>query len=158
MDRFKTKHGLVNMLICLLIVVTVVLMFVPSIHYAPGTEKEGTTSVFSFVFLLSERSFKPVVKWLEEIDPGYAPNQIFSEPMLILVFGIVSIALCISVYKGWFSSVFPCIWGAVVIKGCTSNILFLQSSMCKVYFGLGVAVILLAALAFIFNTAFKAQE
>ena len=158
MERFKTKCGLVNMLICLLIIVTVALMFVPSITYQPGTEKEGKTSIYSFVFLLSERSYKPVTKWFEEVDPDYAPNNIYGEPMLILVLGIVAIALCISVYKGWFSSVFPCIWAVIVFKGCSSNLLFQQSTLKTVYMILAVAVIVLALVSFVFNTVLKAKE
>ena len=106
----------------------------------------------------AERTYKNVGNYLEEVNPDYQVNDIYAEPMLLLVVGVVAIIICFAGYKHWISAVAPIIWGFIGIRGAASNILMRLSSWNTTYMAIPIAVILLAALGFALNTAFKTQD
>ena len=152
MQLLKSKTGLINVVISILIVLMVALLFIPSITY---NEEGDKVSVYTYVLFPAERAYKNVGKYLEEVNPDYQVNDIYAEPMLLLVVGIVSIIICFAGYKHWVSAVAPVIWGFIGIKGAMANILMRLSSLNTVYLIISIAVILLAAIGFAMNTVFK---
>ena len=152
MQLLKSKTGLINIVICILIVLTVVLLFVPSISY---DEEKEDVSVYTYVLFPAERTYKNVGKYLEEVNPDYKVNDIYAEPMLLLVVGVVAVIICFAGYKHWISAVAPIIWGFIGIRGAASNILMRESSLNNIYMIIPIVVIGLAAIGFVLNTAFQ---
>jgi len=167
MQVFKTKTGLINVLISLLIVVMVALMFVPSIDYA---KKEDTyeTSVYGYVFMLTEKPWRYMTDYIEDgladdilgegAGENYSVNDCFGEPMLILLLGVTFIVICFYGYKHWFPTITNVIWGIIGIVGATSNPIMKMSGLQTVYLILPIAVIVLALLNGALTTVLKKKE
>jgi len=159
MQIFRTKTGLINIVIALLTVLMLAFMFIPSVTYEPGTEDEGTVSVYAYIFFPNEKPYKYLTDYMEDtVDPDYKVNHVYAEPMLLMVFCVVSCIICFAGYKNIISSLFPIVWGIIGLMGSMTNSLIMLSSWRWVYYGLAVAVLMLAVLSGALNLLYRRKD
>lgn len=167
MKVLKCKSGLVNVVISLLIVLLIASMFVPSVEYA-RKEDAYECSVYGYVFMLTDKPYRYLTDAIEdgEFDAvlgegageNYSVNDCFSEPMLILLLGVVCIVISFYGYKHWFPCLTNIVWAIIAIKGAVANPIVALSSLQTLYLVLPIIAAVLVVVNFLFTTVLKKKE